>query len=277
MTAVNITVNDVQFLQDTDGDGEGEVVSAEGFEGPKKINLLQLANGLTASLGDIVIPTGHVSQIRLILDAPERGNAAPVNPGCSIEFSDQPSETLFIPSGGSSGFKLTGAFDVPLNGSVAVIIDFDVRKSIVSTGGYGDANSGSRYILKPALRLVVDDEAGKIAVDLSNYDDYTAASDLILFAYEKTVWDLSEAGEPPVSDNPDEQLSRFPNAVTSVKVDESTPTDNAGNYVIHYLAPGSYTVVLSAYNADQFVSVLGTADVEVKADVKASVVMPLPQ
>ena len=144
VTAVNITVNDVQFLQDTDGDGEGEVVSAEGFEGPKKINLLQLANGLTASLGDIVIPTGHVSQIRLILDAPERGNAAPVNPGCSIEFSDQPSETLFIPSGGSSGFKLTGAFDVPSERKrCRVTIDFDVRKSIVSTGGSGVGQFGS--------------------------------------------------------------------------------------------------------------------------------------
>ena len=41
---------------------------------------------------------------------------------------------------------------------------------------------------------------------------YTAASDLILFAYEKTAWDLAEAGEPPVADNPDEQLSRFPTA-----------------------------------------------------------------
>ena len=68
-----------------------------------------------------------------------------------------------------------------------------------------------------------------------------------------------------------------PLQLTSVKVDGSTPADNAGNYVIHYLAPGSYTVVLSAYNADQFVSVLGTADVEVTADVKAPVVMPLPQ
>ena len=71
------------------------------------------------------------------------------NPGCYIEFADNSTEPLFVPSGGETGYKAVGQFEVPVNGTVEVTADFDVREAVVV--------AGSRYILKPTIKLIVND------------------------------------------------------------------------------------------------------------------------
>jgi hypothetical protein len=144
VTAVNITIQEIQYHLD------GEWITCGGFEGPKTYNLLELTEGNSALLGDFTLPAGNYTQIRFMLDIPEMGSP-PASPGCYIEFDGNSTEPLFVPSGGETGYKAIGQFEVPINGTVEVTADFDVRKP----GAVHVA--GSRYILNPTIKLIVND------------------------------------------------------------------------------------------------------------------------
>ncbi len=107
----------------------------------QKINLLSLVGGNSAFLGEMEIPSGEISQIRLLLG----------NDNYIIE--DGQRIDLTTPSAQQSGLKLK--IDKPLNPGIAydLVIDFDAARSIVKAG-----NSG-KYILKPVLRVVAEESA----------------------------------------------------------------------------------------------------------------------
>ena len=137
-------------------------------------------------------------------------------------------------------------FKVPANGDVAVTADFDARKSSLKTGA-------GKYILKPTIRLVVDNQAGQIAGGISNIP---ADVDIVVFAYEDGTYTESEAADPV-----DETTSRFPNAVTSGIADDSN------SYHLAYLAPGTYDLIVTTSVEGIFQEVLGIVeDVEVESE-----------
>ncbi len=140
VTGVYITINEIQYHSD------GQWTTCEEFVGPQTHNLLELTGGNSALLGELRLPAGHYTQIRFMLDISERGSH-PANPGCYIEFADDSTEPLFAPSGGETGYKAVGQFEVTANGTVVVHADFDVREAVVVTG--------SSYILKPTIKLIV--------------------------------------------------------------------------------------------------------------------------
>ena len=142
ITGVYITINETQYHRD------GQWITCEDFVGPQKYDLLELTGGNSTLLGELTLPSGNYTQIRLMLDIQEIG-PPPSNPGCYIEFADNSTEPLFVPSGGQTGYKGIGRFEVPVNGTVVVTADFDVRKAVVITH--------SRYILKPTIKLIVND------------------------------------------------------------------------------------------------------------------------
>jgi hypothetical protein len=141
VTGVYITINEIQYHLD------GQWITCEEFEGPQTYNLLELTGGNSTLLGELTLPAGHYTQIRFMLDISEKGSYQ-VNPGCYIEFADNSTEPLFAPSGGETGYKAIGQFEVPVNGTVEVTADFDVRKAVVV--------AGSSYILKPTIKLIVN-------------------------------------------------------------------------------------------------------------------------
>jgi hypothetical protein len=140
VTGVYITINEIQYHLD------GQWVTCEEFVGNQTYNLLELTGGNFALLGNFTLPAGDYTQIRFMLDIPENG-PHPTNPGCYIEFADNSTEPLFAPSGGQTGYKAIGQFEVTANGTVEVIADFDVRKAVIV--------AGSSYILKPTIKLIV--------------------------------------------------------------------------------------------------------------------------
>jgi hypothetical protein len=146
VTGIYITINEIQYHRD------GEWSTFEEFEGPQIYNLLELTGGNSALLGELTLPAGNYTQIRFMLDIPEKG-PQPVNPGCYIEFADNSTEPLFVPSGGQSGYKATGRFEVTANETAEVTADFDVRKP-------GAVHlAGSRYILNPTIKLIVNNQS----------------------------------------------------------------------------------------------------------------------
>jgi len=146
VTGVYITINEIQYHRD------GQWITCEEFEGPQIYNLLELTGGDSALLGELTLPAGNYTQIRFMLDIPEKGPQQ-VNPGCYIEVADNSTEPLFVPSGGQTGYKATGRFEVTTNETVEVTADFDVRKP----GAVHVA--GSRYILNPTIKLIGNDQS----------------------------------------------------------------------------------------------------------------------
>jgi hypothetical protein len=155
VAGVYITINEIQYHRD------GQWSTFEEFEGPQIYNLLELTGGNSALLGELTLPAGNYTQIRFMLDIPEKG-PHPVNPGCYIEFADNSTEPLFVPSGGQSGYKATGRFEVSANETVEVTADFDVRKP----GAVHVANS--RYILNPTIKLIANDQSNATDVTGKN-------------------------------------------------------------------------------------------------------------
>ena len=239
VAGVYIKINGIQYNLN------GEWKTFENFGDPRTYNLLELAGGNFALLGEFGLPAGNYTQIRFILDIREEGTSAN-NTGCYIKFTDNTTAPLFVPSGGSSGYKAVGAFAVSVSGEVEVTADWDVRKGVVEAGHSG------KYILKPTIRLTVNNQAGNIAGSITNGSAY---EDIIVYAYGEGTWNDME-DDDPVGEDP-----RFSKAVTSSKMDKKS------NYVLALLTAGKYDLVVAGFNGATFGEVLGfISNVEVESE-----------
>ena len=108
----------------------------------RKINLLNLTNGVLDNLGQTPLAAGHYTQLRLVLDPNTAvGLANSIVPSGGVETA------LVTPSAVQSGIKLIHAFDVPSGGRVDLALDFDACKSVVLRGN-------GTYALKPVIKVI---------------------------------------------------------------------------------------------------------------------------
>ena len=239
VAGVFITITEIQYEQN------GEWLTFEDFDGPQIHDLLELSGESSALLDELELPAGQYSQIRFVLDIPEEGTDPPADPGCYILFADESIKPLFITTGGSSSFEAIGQFEIYANGRSDITADFEVRNAVYLTGD----GQNQRYIFNPTIRLVVTHQSGNIGGMITNGSSYT---DVIIYVYDAGTWDDSE------DDDPEDQEFRFPNAVTSVKMDEE------GNYILALLPTGTYDLVVTGFNDHIFGEVLDfISDVEV--------------
>jgi hypothetical protein len=140
---VNVTVNKVRVHQSAAaGEGEGGWTDIT-LNPSRRINLLNLTNGLLEELGETSLPAGRYTQLRLVLDSNTGANMAN-----SVVLSDTKNEVpLATPSGTRSGLKVGHTFEVEADQKVSLVLDFDACKSVVTTGNNG-------YILKPVVNVI---------------------------------------------------------------------------------------------------------------------------
>jgi len=200
-----------------------------GFSGPQKINLLDYQNGLSTQLSTINLDTGRYTEIRMILNAAEKGKEK-ANEGCYIKFKDGQSVGMFVPSGAQSGYKLKGEFEVKSGSPLSITLDFDVRKSVHRAGNNG------KYMLKPVIRFVVNNNTGTIK---GTYADHSIYDRAIVFAYKQGTFTPDEEVET-------DERARFSNAVNNGIVDEN------GNFTIPFLPAGNYDLYLAVFLEDGF-------------------------
>jgi hypothetical protein len=231
VTGVYITVTGIEYHKADEG-----WITAEEFGEPQVYNLLELTDGKSEMLGSFTLEAGLYSQIRFMIEAPDMGDGFnPSNPGCWIEFADESTAPLFVPSGGQTGYKAVGRIVVPENGEITLTADFDVRRSVVMRPNH------DTYILKPVIRLIANDEAGRIMGAVENAPEDV---DMVVYAYESGTYTEDEAATPE-GDDP-----RFPNAVTSDKVGAEY------DFQLWYLAAGDYDLVLVSSVDGEFQEVL---------------------
>jgi len=116
-----------------------------GLEG-YSIDLLALQAGQWTGLVDEKITAGHYSWIRLDIDLSKS----------YIQIGGQMYD-LVCTSCENNGYKLNSSFTVETNAVQALMLDFDLRKSITNP-----ENGSNDYILRPTLRTVEMAASGRI-------------------------------------------------------------------------------------------------------------------
>jgi hypothetical protein len=196
------------------------------YDEPRTINLLDLQGGATAPLlEDETLAAGDYQWIRLQVDATDDAG------GSYILLDDGSEHDLFVPGGAQTGLKLVNGFTVPDNGVVALTIDFDLRKSIVATGG-----PNPTYRLKPVLRLINNSESSSISGSVSSTTVASLGScdtGAAIYVYEGadvTPGDVGGDGEEPL--------------VTAM-IDTTVPGETNYEYTVAFLEEGDYTIAFT--------------------------------
>jgi len=141
---VNVTVEKVRVHRSStaaDADaGWSEVV----LNPARRVNLLDLTNGVLAELGQTELPAGIYTQLRLQLAS--NGSTGPyANSVLPTGGTETPLDT---PSAQQSGLKMNVNLTVAANELADVVLDFDACKSVVTRGASG------RYNLKPVVTVL---------------------------------------------------------------------------------------------------------------------------
>jgi hypothetical protein len=204
-----------------------ELRNASGALDPQEFDLLALQGGRAAVLvNDVVLPAGRYEWIRLLVD-----NQPNVRDSYILTKDGRECE-LRIPSGDESGLKMNRGFTLPAEGSVALTVDFDLRKSIHAPPGQQGSglNCTQAFLMRPVLRLVQDSEVGAIvgSVDLSRRSAPTCT---------RMVYVFSDGQNPANSTTPDDYDGVGVEPVAMVRADETT-----GAYQATFLPGGNYTV-----------------------------------
>jgi hypothetical protein len=109
----------------------------------KRVDLLELTNGLLEELGTTDLPAGSYSQVRLVL-APNTTADPYAN---AVQPVGGTLQALKTPSAQQSGLKLKTNFTVEEGQTTNLVADFDACKSVVVAGKSG------QYILKPVVSI----------------------------------------------------------------------------------------------------------------------------
>lgn len=194
---------------------------------PRSIDLLEFTDGnALVLLPPVDLPAGDYEWLRLnVIDTSVSDSFVRLNDG-SVEPIKVPSDKL----------RLIRGFTVPEGGLVALTVDFDLRKALVDPVGQDG------FFLKPVLRVVEDDEVGRITGTVSNalvtasgcqaaLPTATDSAGRAVYVYGgsgTTPDDIGGAGTQPV-------VSSF------VK----PATDGSYRYTVAYLPAGNYTVAFT--------------------------------
>jgi len=197
------------------------------FDNVKNINLLSLQGTLSTDLiNHEVIPPGSYDWIRLQVNASNDS----VNDSY-IRLDDGSVHELWIPSGSQTGLKINTGFELIETEELNLMIDFDLRKSVVLSAG--------EYKLRPTLRMVNLDDTNSISgsIDLSlltagNCSDADPATGNAVYLFE---------GSNVVADDMDNQN---PEPVTSARVELSSSSGDY-EYIIGFVSAGDYTLAFT--------------------------------
>lgn len=134
---------------------------------PKRIDLLELRNGLLEELGQTALPVGRYTQMRLVLSP----NSTSLPYANAVTPTGGAQAALTTPSAQQSGLKLNVDIEIEPGKLAEFVLDFDACKSVVSAG-----NSG-KFNLKPVISVLPRFIDG-MAVDgyVANSSPYTSVS-----------------------------------------------------------------------------------------------------
>lgn len=202
-------------------------ISIEGFT-KTTLDLMQYQNGMTKLLGNLELNTGTYSNITLVLD--HQTNASGNAPGSYVLMSNGTTKAI---QSSSNNININGSFEVLASSANDIILDFDVRKSIVESGS-NDFKFVSATELSNSVRVVNEASAGEIKGTAT--DTQNTSERIIVYAYAKGTFNASKETSAQGSG------VMFANAANSSTVNKFT-----GSYELNFLAKGDYELHFVSY------------------------------
>lgn len=210
-------------LHGPDGDTTVNVLDPMTKTPGRDIDLLLLQGGQWTGLFDETVTAGHYSWIRLGLDLDQS----------YIQIAGA-QHGLRCTSCETVGYRINRSFDVePGGATLALMLDFDVRKSITDPNG-----SAPEYILRPTVRLIESAASGAISgtVDATLISSL-GGGDCNVYVYSGHNAQPDDVYIPIDTAVPDTQN----NPVTTAKV----ATDGTHAYTAAFLPAGEYTLAVT--------------------------------
>ncbi len=210
----------------------------DAFQGPKTINIAELTNGNSLTLGEGQFQAGTYSKLTFILDyeKDQFGNA----PGTYLLKVDGTKSKLGISGNSRNSIDInTKPFTIAQNATTDLMIDFDLRKAIKA----GNENAQKSYSfvtygeLQSSIRVVNKEATGTISGQMSGYNQ-TIMGNVVAYVYKKGEFNQNSE----VKGQGDSSVE-FKNAVTSSKVDGN------GNFKVSFLEEGDYEIHFASYKA----------------------------
>ncbi len=218
------------FVTITDVRVDGQ--SVEGFNATT-LDVSALQNGNTTILGNIDLESRTYSNVSLVLDYANDvdGNS----PGCYILTADDVKHALVS---SSEEININDSFEVVQGISNQLVIDFDLRKSIIASEGSSSDQFDfvTNAELKNSLRLVNRLKTGTISGTAT--DSQNTSEKIVVYAYERGSFNAETEANGQGSSN-----VRFANAVTSTVVNSTN-----GSYQLSFLEEGEYELHFASYN-----------------------------
>jgi hypothetical protein len=143
-SAVNVTVEKVRVHQSSSASDNDAGWSEVVLNPARRVDLLTLTNGVLMELGQVPLPAGKYTQLRLVLAS--NSGAQPL--ANSVVPTGGSEVALKTPSGQQSGVKTNVNIDVGANQMADFVLDFDACKSVVAAGASG------QYLLKPVVSVI---------------------------------------------------------------------------------------------------------------------------
>lgn len=216
VNSVNLSVSEVRAT----ANGESRTVAT--FSSPKKFNLMAYQNGETYFLGEGEIEAGSYSDLRFILSGASDSY---------VEMKDGSRKDLIIENATTTGYQISGAFDVAANSTTNLVADIDLRKAIVTEA---NNTSESSFKLRSNGRVVVEDLSGEIKGKVEG--EANSGNQLVVYAYQKGTFSSSEESEPA------EGRTRYEGSINSAIVAED------GSYTLAFMEEGDYEVIVASYS-----------------------------
>ncbi|SFG23557.1 MULTISPECIES: DUF4382 domain-containing protein [unclassified Salegentibacter] len=234
---------DAVFITVTGVSVNGKAI--EGFE-KTTVNLSSLQNGETELLGDVELESGTTSEIVLSLDnETDASGEAPAN---YVLTSSGEKKALAT---SSAEISITDQVEIKENDDNEIILDFDLRKSIV-TNSAGEFQFVSDSELAHSIRAVNSINAGEITGTVSDFGS-TESETIVVFAYEDGAY-----SEDETSANGEGVL--FANATASSKINESS-----GEFEIHFIEKGDYELHFVSFSDED-----ADGELELDGEVEAT-------
>ena len=216
----------VQFTGATIQPTNGNAINFT-FDSVRNINLLNLQGTQSSELiSNEVISLGSYEWIRLHVNASNDG----INDSY-IKLNDGSEHELWIPSVSQTGLKINSSFELTATEELLLMIDFDLRKSVVLSGG--------NYQLHPTLRMINMNDVGSItgSIDISLLtaagcpdDDLATGNAVYLFEGTNII--------------PDDMDNQNPEPITSARVELNASSGNY-EYIIGFVPARDYTLAFT--------------------------------
>ncbi len=202
---------DIRAKEDGNGDGPFITLSRE----RRAYDLMDLRNGVTASLVNLDVPAGRYDLVRLFVDS------------AYVVLNDGQTYELRVPSGYNTGLKVFIRPQIEVIDGITseLLIDIDVSKSFVVQRLGQSPNTELRFTFQPVIRAVNQSMAGSLT---------------------GLVTDTSAA--PVAIANAQLQIADADSVVSS------TFTDITGAYTMIGIPAGLYTVTAYAAEYDSLVA-----------------------